>query len=424
MKGLLLTQNFLNGAGGGLSKFATGKTKTSSSSKQSSSPRVASPLLVEKSSSPKKSSSKKSSSPVKKSSSSSRNRKVAAVAAFTKNRAAKIIQRLTMPYKNRVSLDFDERIKTYTQYSKYFSKYNQDKCLTVSKVNRKVTYSIDDNILLFKKIGSNSENGAIYLSKGKGVGSSYRFASKVMPINTYNIAELIIMEKLTEYVIKKRNPHFPVQYHTLKCTIQDNNRDLPRVIVNKQYVVSLCEIANGDTKMFVQKYYNNDNKILNAMMQMLISIYSFHCFGYLHNDTHWGNFLYHRIKSGGYIMYIINGEEIYLENIGYLWVIWDFGLAVKIDQPSNMKNFTSEYETMLVTSFMNSYPFSQSVSDISVEIYKIIKTCNKQFANERKAHSVFFDQILNSMTENLFLKKDELPSDAVIINKANPYRIG
>ena len=184
---------------------------------------------------------------------------------------------------------------------------------------------------------------------------------------------------------------------------------------------------------YLMEYYNDDKKIKNAMMQMLIAIYSFHCFGYLHNDTHWGNFLYHRIKPGGYIKYIINGQEIYLENIGYLWVIWDFSFAVEIDDPTNMDNFTFEYKKMIVTGFMNKkmkgllediYPFSQSVNDVSTDILGIIEACNDQFANERKAHSVFFDQILNSMTENLFLKKDELPSDAVIINKVNPYRIG
>ena len=45
-----------------------------------------------------------------------------------------------------------------------------------------------------------------------------------------------------------------------------------------------------------------------------------------HNDAHAGNFLYHRIKPGGYFHYNIYGQDFYLENIGYLWVIWDFGL--------------------------------------------------------------------------------------------------
>lgn len=415
----------LNGGGGGLSKSGTGKTKSSSPAK--------------KSSSPKKSSSRKSSSPaspVKKSSSSSRNRKVAAVAAFTKNRAAKIIQRLTMPYKNRISINADERILTYNTYSTYFEKYNDKsgQCLAVSKAPYgNVTYTIADSIKLFKKIGSESKYGAIFLSKGTGVGSSYRFASKVMPVDDYNLNELIIMKELTRYVIQRKNPHFPVQYHTLMCMKEDNNSDLPKDIINQQYLVSLCELANGDTKMFVHKYYNDDKKIKNAIMQLLISIYSFHCLGYLHNDTHWGNFLYHRIKPGGYIKYIINGDEIYLENIGYLWVIWDFSFAVQNSDPTNMAKLTFEYKKMLVTAFMNKnmkgllddkYPYSQSVKDISTDILEIIEACNDQIPIKRNAHSAFFDQILNSMRENLFLKKAELPSDAIIINRNNPYRIG
>ena len=45
-----------------------------------------------------------------------------------------------------------------------------------------------------------------------------------------------------------------------------------------------------------------------------------------HNDAHAGNFLYHRVKPGGYFHYNIYGKDYYIENIGYLWVIWDFGL--------------------------------------------------------------------------------------------------
>jgi hypothetical protein len=50
-----------------------------------------------------------------------------------------------------------------------------------------------------------------------------------------------------------------------------------------------------------------------------------------HNDAHAGNFLFHKIKPGGYFHYNIYGKDYYLENIGYLWVIWDFGLI----QPFN-----------------------------------------------------------------------------------------
>ncbi len=47
-----------------------------------------------------------------------------------------------------------------------------------------------------------------------------------------------------------------------------------------------------------------------------------------HHDCHYGNFLYHLIEPGGYFHYNIYGTDYYIENLGYLWVIWDYGLIV------------------------------------------------------------------------------------------------
>ena len=52
-----------------------------------------------------------------------------------------------------------------------------------------------------------------------------------------------------------------------------------------------------------------------------------------HNDCHWGNFLYHKIKPGGYIHYKIFDKDIYLKNYGYLWIIWDYGITSSLINP-------------------------------------------------------------------------------------------
>ena len=57
-----------------------------------------------------------------------------------------------------------------------------------------------------------------------------------------------------------------------------------------------------------------------------------------HNDAHAGNFLYHRIKPGGYFHYNIYGQDFYLENIGFLWVIWDFGLIQPFSNSNLINN--------------------------------------------------------------------------------------
>lgn len=55
-----------------------------------------------------------------------------------------------------------------------------------------------------------------------------------------------------------------------------------------------------------------------------------------HNDTHTGNILYKNIEKGGYLKYIINGKEIFIKNLGYLIILWDFaGAIINIDPMSN-----------------------------------------------------------------------------------------
>ena len=48
-----------------------------------------------------------------------------------------------------------------------------------------------------------------------------------------------------------------------------------------------------------------------------------------HRDGHSGNFLYHKIEPGGCFRYVINGIDYYIENMGYLWISWDFGISTK-----------------------------------------------------------------------------------------------
>jgi predicted unusual protein kinase regulating ubiquinone biosynthesis (AarF/ABC1/UbiB family) len=57
-----------------------------------------------------------------------------------------------------------------------------------------------------------------------------------------------------------------------------------------------------------------------------------------HCDTHTGNFLFHKIKPGGYFHYNIYGKDYYLENQGYLWVVWDFGLIEPFQNSKEINN--------------------------------------------------------------------------------------
>ena len=96
-----------------------------------------------------------------------------------------------------------------------------------------------------------------------------------------------------------------------------------------------CKIFIPVWKKLEESYTDNNNIELleNAFAQIMMSILSFHRFtSLIHKDTHAGNFLFHKIKKGGYIHYVFNKKNIYIKNVGYLWIIWDYGLAKDMNQ--------------------------------------------------------------------------------------------
>jgi hypothetical protein len=363
-------------------------------------------------------------------SSSSRKRRID---SFRKRIAAKKIQRLSMPFIKRVSFNIDDRIRIYKLYVKYLSKFKVKQCLTVNKKGDDVEYSLVDNkIKIVKKIGTKSNYGAIYMSKGTNTGELFRFASKIMAQTKDNKKELAILKKLNDIVISKKNPHFPIMYQNFSCDVLNNDSNLPEFVINKRYFINLNELASGDLKMFIHKEYDNHKNVNNAIAQIFIAILSLHNFGYTHNDTHWGNFLYHKINPGGYIKYNINGIDVYIENLGYLWVIWDFAEATELD---NLNIFVTLEDYMKVMYAFNNemhngwVPNTLRVSadtrqlalTLSSIFNEIIKPAVGKRIKGKSFDIILFDLIINNT--NLFILEKDLPANARIINSTNPYNI-
>jgi hypothetical protein len=90
----------------------------------------------------------------------------------------------------------------------------------------------------------------------------------------------------------------------------------------------------------------------------------------IHNDCHWGNFLYHKINKGGYFHYKLFGENFYLENLGFLWVIWDFELATSIKEEYDedgyifMDDFNRIIKCILPNYYIHNYHNYKGWNDI------------------------------------------------------------
>jgi hypothetical protein len=202
------------------------------------------------------------------------------------------------------------------------------------------------NLILQNRIGSKSKYGHVY--KMKTNDDKYEVAVKIMDDSKESKKEITILKKIQ----KEKNLHFPLIYKFVFCNINSTNdfwfhssrpvstsSSIQSLSPISNYNIIINELANYDLKTFIQQKHTN-KIILNTFLQVMISILSFHNIGYKHLDTHWGNFLHHTIEKEGYIEYIIDGNKYYLENLGFVFTIWDFGLSKKIDEyPSNDYSF-------------------------------------------------------------------------------------
>ena len=285
--------------------------------------------------------------------------------------AFKKIHKLFIPYIKRSTINIIDRINYFLIMKNYLlSIKEKNNCLRLYNIETNpanIVYRIGSKIILDKKIGTPSAYGIVFLSHFKSnVKYGYKFdklnkfAVKITNQSLDNKKEIQILKQLTRYVIELKCPHFPISYGSLKCdnpNIKSNNSDdylivknkhknktyLPEMInKNKTFLIQINELASGD----FHSLFNRPNNIdaFNVISQILISIMFFNNYTKMyHNDAHTGNFLYHKIKPGDY----------YLENQGYLWVIWDFGFVThhstyrKIGTTKIYKPVNTDFNTIM-----------------------------------------------------------------------------
>jgi hypothetical protein len=323
-------------------------------------------------------------------------------------------------YTDRISINIQTRINYYIALFKIFSAINKNQCITFfNGTDDEKQYTIGDNkeILLTKKIGSESKEGIIYFGKiNINHKRLYKFAIKIMKNTETNFKELILLNTLSKIVINNKNPHFPILYKHFICDNPISSSIYPKLIQKDKYLIILTELANSDLSKFLRTNDDllDDELVKNTMQQIFISILSFHIYiKAIHTDAHWGNFLYHKIKPGGYIHYKIFNEDVYIKNMGYLWIIWDYQIE-NINITNNFNdyyNIISVFENSELTQKVITYVYSDEIKAITEFIKKVLLLSiddKKLWKNYLFKNNLFKD----------FLVK---PEDSEIINLENPY---
>ena len=318
------------------------------------------------------------------------------------------------------------RINRYNLLKERLSLLKDNDCLEKKTFNGFDGYTIKNIINLEKKIGSKSKYGSIYLTSIPNFLGIFPIAAKVMKYDEDNINEINIMTKITNDILLKRlSKHFLMIYKSCLCA---------KRIAARLKLISINELADGDLKMLVNKtdILADEEILFNLIFQTYISIATFHnVAGYVHGDSHFGNYLYQLNNEIGYYHYICDGKDYYLKSCKYNIIIFDYGFATKIDANTKDKNIVkeesrnlSEDYTRIIFSFMNKktgwgfYPNLpiKHINDKIIEIHNIIDNNIKLELSSTSTNKIpYSKRIINYIIKEIFLKYT--PKDMFITNR-------
>jgi len=262
------------------------------------------------------------------------------------NQLQKKIKHFIYPFINRVSANIYNRKLYYFKLMKFLKHTEMNNyCIKLySNNDKKKIFSINNTNIILHRIKNN--DNPIFLGTFNDNNKElqlYKFAVKIAIFNLISSHELTIYNKITDAIINDNCPHFPIFYTSFKCNYNTKTvkiNEYPNIIKynqNEKFILFLIELANGNFNDFITDNYKNTILIKNAIAQIYISLFYFYYITKsFHKNTAWNNFLFHKIKSGGYFHYKIFDNDYYIENLGYLWVINDFSSSTIFNNSSKI----------------------------------------------------------------------------------------
>ena len=166
-----------------------------------------------------------------------------------------------------------------------------------------------------------------------------------MEASNDNLQEIKLMRLITDtLLITEKSKHFAAVHKHAICKnklLIDHKGDAINM-PSRLKLVSINELAHGDLKTLVndRQVAANSDLMYNLLFQVFISIGTFqNLVGYVHDDSHYGNFLYQKNNEKGYYEYEFEGKKYYLKACGYNMMIYDFGLSKNINTPAKLKQY-------------------------------------------------------------------------------------
>ena len=231
-------------------------------------------------------------------------------------------------------------------------KVNGDKlCVSSNK-------KMGNAIKMSHRFGSASISGEAWI--GFTLNNEEKVAVKKIPLQKYDQNNSFTLEQLnsgdsawaemTAYMLcnvlllAKVVPNLPFLYKFFWCPACNfENKQIRKKVQPCLLVVN--ELADIDLIMFLRKNVDvwNSELVENCIFQLATALYALEKFYKItHNDLHDGNVLVHKVEPGGFWHYKIDSKNYYLPNLGYVFVLWDFGM---VHIPGKIKG-RPEFQTM------------------------------------------------------------------------------
>ena len=271
--------------------------------------------------------------------------------------------------------------------------------------------TIEDLVYFDKNIGTPSVHGFVYMNVAKKL----VFSTKIMP-NKF-AGEVDLLKKMSQFAETGVSPNMPIVYKVLHC-INPPTEELQKapvkntpqeLLINKgQYYIVISELADGDLHTFLKEPHT-DEEYQSVIMQIIIALRTFHIYtSYAHDDAHLGNFLFHKITAGGYWHYKLEGTDMYVPNVGYLVVLWDFSQATRISEilHDDCREFDKVRRCIARIARKLKYP----ILDEIMGKFKIMTCHMDSHRTEEKVFINYFKKKVN-LFEYIKFKK---PEDAII----------
>lgn len=130
-----------------------------------------------------------------------------------------------------------------------------------------------------------------------------------------SLVEIISQVLTNQLILQKICPHFSLNLYW------DYTDEDKRIHIFNEY-------ANAQTFFDWAQTGRDDDHWFNALFQIMVGLLSMkRYYNMLHTDFHPLNILVQKVQPGGYWVYTIDNFKYYLPNLGYVFLLHDFGFS-------------------------------------------------------------------------------------------------